>query len=182
LNQRINCHRIILKISPYLDVLLRIHDFTSPGAREYNLREEREDIFRIILAYLYECDIDLTALNYEQRILILERAHFYILPDLVELAKIHVEYGLNYENVLNTIYFAYEAEEICVNFIKKNIKELMSFNEFVKKLSKEQLIYIFNDLGHDLYLNELEVYQWIENWMKFHLILSEGENLKEKFK
>jgi hypothetical protein len=115
---------------------LKTHDLTSPRATEYNLREERKDIFKIILAHLYECRIDLTALNYEQKILILERAHFYDLPDSVELAKIHAEYGLNYENVLNTICFASVNEfenilEMCANFIKTNIKELMSVNEFV---------------------------------------------------
>ncbi len=56
----------------------------------------------------------------------------------------------------------------------------MSVNEFVQKLNRDQLIYIFNDLGDGLYLNELEVHQWIENWMKIHSIQSEGKILGEK--
>lgn len=105
---------------------------------------------------------------------------FYVLLDLVELAKIHAECGSSYENILNATYFASvndfkRFEEICGNFIKTNIKELMSVNEFVQKLNRDQLIYIFNDLGDGLYLNELEVHQWIENWMKIHSIQSEGK-------
>jgi len=172
-------------MSPYLYGLLEAHHLDSPGAKEYRLTEEREDVFKIILAYLYDCSIDFKELNDEQKILILERAHLYVLPGLVELAKIHAEYGLSYENILEAICFASvngfeHFEEICRNFIKTNIKELMSVNEFIRELNRDQLIYIFNDLGDGLYLNELEVHQWIENWMIIHSIQSEGKIFGEK--
>jgi hypothetical protein len=89
------------------------------------------------------------------------------------------ELGLNYDNILKSINFAIRFEfntfeEYCDNFIRTNLKELMAIENFVQELNKAQLIYYFHDLGNDLYMNELEVLQAIENWIQHHPGLPEG--------
>jgi hypothetical protein len=163
--------------------LLKSHGSIPRIENEYELTNEREDIFKIIIAYLYECDIDFTALTFEQKLLISESAHLYLIHDLFEMITkamdLEFELGLNYDNILKSINFAKifgfnTFEKYCDNFIRTNLKELMEIKNFVQELNKAQLIYYFDDLGNDLYMNELEVLQAIENWIQYHPELSEG--------
>ncbi|XP_045193670.2 uncharacterized protein LOC123549559 [Mercenaria mercenaria] len=166
----IKAHKIVLAArSPVFQAM-----FFGPcadGKDEVNLKDVEQDIFLLVLRYIYSDTVTLTGENAPA---VLRQAHCYQVSSLVQYCADYLATVITPDNACEflTIAIQYQISSLkdtCCSFIDDHAQQVLKSEGFLN-LSEECLLFILK--GDTFYAREEEILETAEKWSKRRVLES----------
>ncbi|XP_053392569.1 BTB/POZ domain-containing protein 3-like [Mercenaria mercenaria] len=161
-DERIHAHKTILAArSPVFQAMF--FGAFAECREEVSIKDAKKEIFELLLRYMYS---DTVALKKDTASELLQMAHLYQVPSLVEVCANFIATNIRPENACEilTLALSYDItilKEACCTVIDKNARLILKSNGFMD-LKEEILLYILK--GDTFYADEEEIFYKVEEW------------------
>ncbi|XP_045185714.2 uncharacterized protein LOC123543710 [Mercenaria mercenaria] len=170
----ITAHKIVLAArSPVFQAM-----FFGPcadGKGEVELKNVEKEILHLFLRFIYSDTVELAE---ENAFGVLEIAHFYQVPSLVQFCADYLATIITPNNACEVLrnamlYKITSLRDVCCSFIDNQAKQVLNSDNFMN-LSPEHLLYILK--GDTFYADEEEILKTADKWSRKKVV---GGNQEE---